>query len=275
MCDGAALVPHFPGLLRCGACGHVAADMELSAEELSRLYGHDYFHGKEYADYLAEAPALCANFRARLRVLLRHLPPDRRGSLLEIGSAYGLFLDLARREFREVRGIDISEEGVRHAREQLGIDVRQGDFLGLDLQGRQYDAVCLWDTLEHLAAPQLHVARAASLMDRGALLAITTGDIGSLVARFKGPRWRLIHPPTHLHYFSAKSLGRLLDRHGFDLVHLRHVGFSRSIDQIAYFVLVLRQQRAWAYRAIRSLGIGRLRLYLNLYDIMYVVARRR
>ena len=61
------------------------------------------------------------------------LKPD--GKLLEIGCAYGFFLDLARKHW-DVRGLDVAEEGVAHARDDLGLaNVEVADFLALPDNG--------------------------------------------------------------------------------------------------------------------------------------------
>lgn len=251
----------------------MAAGELPGAEELRRIYGRGYFFGEEYVDYLADAAVLRTNFERRMRVLRRYLDPARHRRLLEIGCAYGLFLDVARRDVPSVRGIDIAEEPVRHARDALGLDASTGDFL--DAPDDEVDVVCLWDALEHLAAPHRTVEKIGRVTQSGALLALTTGDIGSWNARRGGKSWRLIHPPTHLHYFTRTSLHRLLERHGFDVVYHRYAGFSRSVDNAAYNVLLLRWRLPWLYAAIKATGLHRARFYLNLYDIMYVIARRR
>ena len=104
---------------------------------------------------------------------------------------------------------------------------------------------------------------------------MTTGDIGSLNARLGGRRWRLIHPPTHLHYFTRRSLLRLLDRHGFEPVYDRSCGFYRGADFTAYNLLVLRWRQTWLYELLKRLRMTRFDFYLDLGDIRYVVARRR
>ncbi len=271
--DNAA--PLYPGLLRCRACDYVFADMRLTDAELFQLYNEDFFTGAEFSDYAADAKFFRKNFALRLRELKKFLDPARHRRLLEIGCAYGFFLDVVRNEFAHVEGIDITDAGVRYAREELRLDVVQADFLAHDYGAEKFDVVCMWDTIEHLRAPQAYVAKIAAHTDRGALLALTTGDIESVNARLRKDRWRLIHPPTHLHYFSPKSIARLLDAHGFDVVYNRYCGFYRSIGNMAYNVLVLRQQKPQLYRPLERLGVGGLGFYLNLYDIMYVIARRR
>jgi SAM-dependent methyltransferase len=270
-----APAPLYRGIVRCTACGYVSADMRLTDEELFALYNEGFFSGAEFSDYAADEKFFRKNFRLRLRALKKFLDPARHRRLLEIGSAYGFFLDEVRREFAHIEGIDITTEGVAHARARFKLDVVQGDFLAHDYGARRFDVVCMWDTIEHLRAPHLYVEKIARLTEPGALFCITTADADSLNARLRGERWRMIHPPTHLHYFSARTLARLLARYDFEVVYNRYCGFYRSLGNVAYNILVLRQQRPRLYRALARTGLTKLGFYLNLYDIMYVIARRR
>ena len=275
VCDGALLpATRRHGLMECARCGFVTAGLELSEAELRRVYGRDYFHGLEYADYVAEADSLKLNFERRLATLGQFVGDARGKSLFEIGCAYGFFLDVARARYRRAGGIDISADAVAYARTTLGLDVSAGDYL--EHEGAAgTDVFCLWDTIEHLRTPHEYVAKIAREIAPGGLLAITTGDIGSLNARLRGRRWRMIHPPTHLHYFATDSLRRLLDRHGFDVVHVAHPGQARTVKSILYISLALRAGRPRLYRIAERLPGCGISLTLNLFDIMYVIARRR
>jgi SAM-dependent methyltransferase len=275
VCQGVEFKPLYAGILKCNGCGFVFADMALSEEELFKIYRREYFFGQEYSNYLADQAAMEKNFLLRLKILRQFLNPERHRSLLEIGSAYGFFLNLAKDEFTRSRGIDITEDGVRHCQEVFGLDVIQGDLLQTDLGAEKIDMVCMWDTLEHLARPDLYLEKISRHMEPGALLALTTGDIGSAMARWKKQRWRLIHPPTHLHYFSKATLIRLLERTGFEVVYCRPCGFYRSVDNVFYTVCILRSHSPWIYRILKKSGLGGISFYLNLFDIMYIIAKKR
>ena len=275
VCGGTAAAQLYLGILRCCSCTYVYADMRLSDAELFTLYNEEFFTGGEFSDYAADETYFRKNFRLRFRALQKFLDPARHQRLLEIGSAYGFFLDEVRSHFQHVQGIDITDAGIRHAREQLKLDVVQADFLAHDYGTQRFDVVCLWDTIEHLRAPHLYLKKIAEHTAPGALVALTTGDIGGLNARLRGQHWRLIHPPTHLHYFSAATIARLLDTHGFDVIYNRYCGFYRSVGNMAYNILVLRQQRPRLFALLAKSGVTNLGFYLNLYDIMYVIARRR
>jgi 2-polyprenyl-3-methyl-5-hydroxy-6-metoxy-1,4-benzoquinol methylase len=249
--------------------------MHFDERVLKGLYGKGYFFGEEYSDYLADRDAIQKNFNQRLKVLHSHIDDYRHKHLLEIGCAYGFFLDIARNSFETVRGIDITKEGITYASEYLKVDAICADFLQHDFGAQRFDVVCMWDTIEHLQNPHLYIEKIAELTEPGALITITTGDIESFNARIGKSRWRLIHPPTHLHYFSKKTLERTLQRYGFDVVYNRYCGFYRSIDMAAYRIFMLKKKWREAYRLVRESWLGRVYFYLNLFDIMYVIARKR
>jgi SAM-dependent methyltransferase len=263
-----------PGLLTCTACGFTTADLALSDAELERLYGAEYFRGQEYRDYAAEGPLIRRHFKTRLDRLLRYVADPGSKRLFEIGSAYGFFLEVAGERFRTVEGIDISAAAAAYARDELGVRVTTGEFLGHQVS-EPVDVVCMWDTIEHLRDPHLYVQKAAAHLTRGGTIALTTGDIGSWMARWRGARWRQIHPPTHLHYFSKRTLIRLLERHGFTVAYTAYDGMYRSVDTMAYMILTIKQSRPGVYHALKKSGVLNWNLYLNLYDIVYVVAIKK
>jgi SAM-dependent methyltransferase len=245
----------------------------LTAETVRSLYSAEYFCGAEYLDYLADRSVHQANFRKRVKQLRRFLPAGKR--VFEVGCAYGFFLELARQRWC-VRGCDIAAEPCTYAAGEFGLDVECGDFLDLRLERGEVDAFCLWDTIEHLDDPARYLARISELLEPGGLVALTTGDIGSWLARLQGPRWRQIHPPTHLWYFSRDTMRRMLERHGFDVVSFRHVGMARSIGQIVYGLTSLGRPRPAAlYRLCVRLGLSQVNVTLNTFDLMMVIARRR
>jgi SAM-dependent methyltransferase len=259
-------------LRRCPRCGFVFAPVELSDLQAHDLYQAAYFRGGEYAGYLEDRAALQRNFRQRMTTLA-HFAPD--GRLYEIGAAYGFFLELARERW-QVEGIDVAAEACTYARQELGLDVRCGDFLELPLEPAAYDVFCLWDTIEHLRRPDLYLEKIARCLKSGGYLALTTGDIGSWSARLQGKHWRLIHPPTHLYYFSALTLARLLGRYGFTVVHVSHPGFYRSSEaMLRWFLSRFRRPGERLYRRLQGARWLRWSIYLNLYDIMFLIAQKQ
>ena len=262
--------PH-PDLLRCKGCGH---RFYRGAETVdsTALYGHNYHDNEEYLDYAGQRETLARNFRDYLDRMERHGAGG--GSLLEVGCAHGFFLAEAAARFPRVHGLDVSASAVTAARERLGVSAEAADVC-THRPSAPYDVVCLWDTIEHLQHPDRYVGKVAAEMAPGGVIAVTTGDISSRVARWRGAKWRQIHPPTHLHYFSRQSLTRLLERCGFAVSYIGYDGGYRSVDMMAYILLAIKRDRADLYRMLKRTGLLDWTLYLNLYDIMYIVAKRR
>ncbi len=268
--DRSTKASHFPELaiVRCGRCGLVFYPEPLDP---AALYSENYFRGGEYLDYAGDRETAQANFRHRIRDLLRLSPPP--GRLLEIGCAYGFFLDLARDHWA-VRGFDITREGVEHARGVLGLDVVLGEFLEAPDEPDSTDIVCLWDTVEHLAHPVRVFEKAARWLKPGGVLVFTTGDLGSLVARFRGRRWRLIHPPTHLYYFTVETARRACREAGLTVERATHVGYRRRYRSMVHGIFGGPRGGVWAQRLLTLDGRLDFGVPLNLRDIMMIAARK-
>ena len=273
VCQGTEIGFHLH-LQVCATCGHYFRPLATPSSNIGESFGHDYFVCGEYVNYPQEKEIIQENFRLRMAVLQKFLHPEKHRKLLEIGAAYGFFLQLAQDHFQEVRGIDVSKEATKYARDSLGMNVTCGDFLQENFS-TSFDVVCLWDTIEHLVDPTAYVEKISRHLPSGGLLAITTGDIGSLNARFRGKNWRLLHAPTHYHFFSKKSLLRLLERFGFEPRYVRYCGFVRSLDFAMHRIISQRFNSPRLYEQLRKLGISNWKIYLNLYDILYIVAEKK
>lgn len=270
-CDQGLLKPHWRGFFRCGECGYVGADVTLSDKDFQALYGENYFFDGEYLDYHQEAKALLPSFKKRLSLLKKYISGGR---LIEIGCAYGHFLNLARSDF-ETKGYEISPSAVRHCVDRLGLDVVQENFDAALVSPSSVDAVVMWDCIEHLNAADRFIKKASEVLKPNGLLALTTGNIESLVAQIRGQHWRMIHPPTHLHYFSKRSLKVLLERNGFEIVEMRTDIFWRSFRQVAYRLFVKgNRPLPWVYQALTRLPWDPC-IPLNLFDILFIVACKR
>ncbi len=271
VCGQVGLVPHFDILLNCTGCGFVTARLQEGLDA-QRVYDGGYFSGGEYLNYQSDEAFFKKTFRRRLNELLRRRSA---GHLLEIGAAYGFFLDLAKEHFQVV-GYEMNQAAAHHARAVSGLDVRTDDFLHSTAAslGGLVDVTVMWDVIEHLERPELYLAHTAAVSRPGALLYVTTGDIGSVVARWRGSKWRMIHPPTHVHYFSRSTLARLLANCGFRVLEIRTVGVARSLRQMLYSVLVLRLGRAAAYEALEKFVPPSWGFTLNTFDIIQAVAEK-
>ncbi len=169
-------------------------------------------------DYLGNLAAKRRTFARAYRQLRPFLPAPAR--LLEIGSYCGLFLAEARSQGWSVKGIEPSRWAAEYSRERFGVDVTQSPFeAAVGGLGGGFDAVASWDVIEHVRNPRQFVRLAGSQLRDGGVLALSTIDIDSTFARAMGARWPWIME-MHLHYFGSRSLERMLEEEGFEVVHV-------------------------------------------------------
>jgi 2-polyprenyl-3-methyl-5-hydroxy-6-metoxy-1,4-benzoquinol methylase len=262
-----------PGLLTCQECKFTTANLTLSEEQLRQLYTARYFTGNEYRDYVGDRAVIEKQFRLRLKRLLPFVTDPHKKNLFEIGCAHGFFLGVARNAFHSVQGIDIADEAVAYARQNVGVKARSSNFLTHQFVVSP-DIFCLWDTIEHLARPDLYIEKIADSLPRKGLLALTTADLDSWLARARGSKWRQIHPPTHLHYFSRRTLVELLRRNRLEIKFIGSEGMYRSVDTMTYIVLCLKHNLPDLYTRLKKAKLLNWNLYLNLGDIMFVIAEK-
>jgi SAM-dependent methyltransferase len=267
-------------ILRCPSCGtHFRADLP-SPGALLEIYGPAYFSeaagdtgGQGYADYLGDEANHRLNARSRLKLLERY---SSAGRLLDVGCAAGFFLDEARHRGWTVKGVELAAGMAELARTQLRLDVDTGSFAAFHTEPETFDAVTMWDYIEHSNDPRGDLRRAAELLPHGGLLAVSTGDIGSLAARALGSRWHLLTPRHHNFFFTRSSLERALRDAGFDVLESSY-GWSRY--SVHYLLHKLRTignagflQRVST--AVASTRLGGLAVPVNLFDVVTVVGRR-
>ena len=265
--------PVLERLHQCPTCGFVTW---LSAElpPVDEIYGERYFRGGEYPDYLGAEDELRRSMRRHLEQMARVRPHG--GALFEIGCAYGFFLDEARRVYQRVAGADVSPEPVAWAAAHLGLDVRPGDVRSMRFD-EPFDVVCCWDTIEHVVEPDTLVAAVARMLKPGGMFFATTGDIESANARRRGARWRQIHPPTHVNYFSRRSLGALFERFGFRVAATETASYYHTACSVLS-TLALRgggigMLSGGALRVLPRNLVRGLGGWIDLGDTMFLAAR--
>jgi len=193
-------------ILQCVECGLGRAEAE--SFDVNTYYTEDYFTGARrdgYADYRGSESVLRREFARTLEFIRRFRDGGR---LLEIGCAYGFFLQEAR-QFYEVAGIEIADTAVTFCRAR-GLSVTHGiaDEAALAQFG-MLDVIVLLDVIEHLADPQATLSLCRKHLNPGGVIVITTGDFASFYARLAGPHWRLMTPPQHLWFFTPESIRRV------------------------------------------------------------------
>jgi 2-polyprenyl-3-methyl-5-hydroxy-6-metoxy-1,4-benzoquinol methylase len=212
-------------LSECAQC-HLAATTQFieGRKNPDALYDVEPEHAEIYANhYLPHRRALYA----------RWLPQIERfrqtGRLLEIGSGYGYFLEMAAHAGWQSEGVEISPYCCEIARLR-GCRVHQRHLHEADLAAAAYDCVVLWDVIEHFTHPDAVLRQCRTLLRPGGVVLMRTPD-----GRALAPSWNpfrvayrhLAYPANtaeHVFHFTAQNLAAMAARAGF---------ITRAIDDAA------------------------------------------
>jgi len=213
----------------CRECGQAYLHPLPSAAEIRSLFTRLYTTREGVMPELRSYYTYCFDdgpqnplvqlYERWLAALERHRPPGR---LLDIGCGTGLFLVVARRRGWTPIGIDDSGEATRHAVERFGCDVRTGDFESLALAER-FDAVTMWDIVEHSRNPTALLAAARRSLAPGGIVALATPNQRNLLDVLGGAVYRLsrgrltagldrLYIEQHFLYFTPQTLTQALAR---------------------------------------------------------------
>ena len=200
--------------VRCDRCDTLYVATLPSDERVEATYLAPDYHSSA----IGQEARMRAEADARAQVLRKFGCRD----VLEIGCGPGHFLDAVRDLGMQVEGVDRAPTAqAPRARGHLVHDLWLRD---LEPVTPRFDAVAMWEVLEHIPEPAQLLRRARQWLRPGGFLALSTPSSSGIPARIMGARFPMVCPPEHLALFSRKGLGALLADAHFDPV--RWTSFS-------------------------------------------------
>lgn len=217
----------------------------------------DGFHFIDYLDPVEEIPAhidasqltaeesayietqLQANlgkFKNQSAILARHLRL-RDAKVLDIGCGGGLFLSLLQQQGAQVIGIELSDSRAQYAKSKHALEIDKHPIESDHWQegyANHFNAVTLWDVIEHVNFPQQTLRCAVNVLKTGGYLLIDTPCRDSFYHRFGEFTYNLTRGryPTflnamysshlfgHKQIFSTFEMKMLFESAGLEVIEL-------------------------------------------------------
>jgi SAM-dependent methyltransferase len=260
---------------RCSECGLVYMSPRPATKKLEALYDESYFQSSDpkvgYSVYEGDKLSLRDKSSRLLDAIERHVAPGR---FLDVGCAYGFSLQVARERGWLVEGIEPALRVAAQVQRELGVPVHR-DLFAAGLPDRSFDAVALWDVIEHLPEPHQALVELRRILREGGCCSIVTPDLSSLAARLMGSRWEeMCKMPEHIYFFDRTSLQRLLERAGFVPLEWGTIGKLMPLEEAARR-MIPTSPRLWkmVWLALRATGLDRKVVYLDPRWKISVVAK--
>lgn len=218
-------------LYRCGECGFLIST--LHPAEGTGIPGLEVLRRRNFEIILDQ---------------LEEMRPLAESRILEVGSAWGWFLEEALRRGAKARGIE--PEAVNAELTRLhGVDVETG-FFPADLRDRRpYDMIFFNDVFEHLPAPSIIIKESQQLLKPDGLLILNLPSSDGILFKvatmldvcgssgWLDRLWQKGFPSPHVSYFNPKNLQMLVENHSdlrlvktFSLQSVSRVGLSARIS---------------------------------------------
>jgi 2-polyprenyl-3-methyl-5-hydroxy-6-metoxy-1,4-benzoquinol methylase len=212
-------------IVRCAVCDLVYVNPVFDEAHYTAVYA-----SAEYQDIVRDLGIQSHDYRVerfgveRVELMARHLRADR-PRYLDVGCSTGFVVEAARSRGWEGVGIDLNPSAVEFGR-QRGLDLRTTSLEGGGFEPASFDAVSLFDVLEHLIDPLRILRRCVALLKPGGILFLYVPNYDSASRLLMGKDAHFIWPTHHLNYYTPVTIRDLMAREGLVTAYVATEGLD-------------------------------------------------
>lgn len=154
--------------------------------------------------------------------LIKQITP-KNGTILEIGSGYGFFLEIMKKHGYETIGIEVSKERRRLASKVTTAKLLDIDLNSVSLDIGKFNTIVMFHVLEHIANPTQFLKNIQQLLKNNGRLVIEVPNLKDLQLKHNTSYRNWYWQRAHIHYFSPEILTKILQKSGFQKIVLKGV----------------------------------------------------
>lgn len=210
-------------IVKCSRCGLVYTNPRIRDEILSETYKNGV-----HTIYFSQTKSKILTFLDSLEwvekfVAIRDPLHDRK-RILDVGTASGLFMQIAEQNGWEAHGVEPNVWLAEYARNKLHLAVYDEMLDHVSLPEAYFDAITMWDVIEHVPSPRRVLTKLSKSLVNGGYLFIVTPNFDCIFSKVLRRRWWFIMA-HHLYYFTPSTIRKMLEATGFELIEIRrHAG---------------------------------------------------
>ena len=206
--------------VKCLACTMVYTNPVFKDDVLIDYYNRNIdFNAVRHVNELGFYTSI---YGKGLNLIARHRTP---GTLLDVGSSDGLFLDVSKRHGWQSSGIELN-------RAERELSVGKGHLVhSVELRElpphEKYDVITMWDVFEHIKSGESQLREAAKRLGDGGLIFLQIPNSASLAARILREKCHMFDGVEHVNLYSPHAIKVLCSRIGMEILH-----FETVIDEL-------------------------------------------
>ena len=203
-------------VVRCGVCDLVYVNPTFDEDHYQSVYA-----SAEYQEIVRDLGISSHDYRVRrfgterVGIMETHLRSrdGQRVRYLDVGCSTGFVVEAARDRGWNATGIDLNPSAVEFGRCR-GLDLRTVALEDAGFPAASFDAISLFDVLEHLLAPVRTLRACIDLLAPGGILFLYVPNYDSASRLLMGSDAHFIWPTHHLNYYTPATLRDFLSRNG-------------------------------------------------------------
>ena len=193
--DGYNNVP----LQRCDKCSGISTIQRPTEDELTSFYQDELLRSNYFS------PITAKRYHSLLDSFEKYRQTNKK---LDIGAGQGYFLEIAKERGWEVFGTEFSEECINNAKKK-DLNLYQGNVKDAQFPKDQFDVIVCIEVIEHLINPRETTDEMYRITRKGGAVYITTPNFNAIHRYRLKEQYDVITYPTHLSYFTNKSIKAL------------------------------------------------------------------
>jgi 2-polyprenyl-3-methyl-5-hydroxy-6-metoxy-1,4-benzoquinol methylase len=219
-------------LVRCAACDLVYVSPTFDESHYKKVYA-----SQEYQDIVRDLGIKSHDYRVerfgreRVALMARHLAMPR-PRYLDVGCSTGFVVEAARDAGWDAIGLDLNPSAIEFGSSR-GLDVRAVALEDAGFADASFDAVSLFDVLEHVLDPVSTLRACTRLLRAGGIVFLYVPNYDSASRVLMGKDAHFIWPTHHLNYYTPTTVQDLMRREGLEPVYVATEGLD-VVDYLWY-----------------------------------------
>ncbi len=218
---------------RCSDCGMLYMSYTIQEEETT--YDEKYFfesykkqYGRTYLDDFNSIKAQGIRRSSIIDYIFRNSHNLITPSVLDVGCAFGPFMDAASDAGWQVFGTDVSKEAVAYVQEKLHFPASCAKFPAFDpvteFGMKEFDAITMWYVIEHFQDLDSVLKAVSKNLKAGGIFAFSTPSASGVSGRFNTQSFFQNSPADHYSIWEPARCSSILKRYGFKVEKIVSTG---------------------------------------------------